>query len=74
MAENKTVARKTPRKKVKMFGTGNFHIGTDLYPFRDGETVTAIHPDHVPLLEAEAERRENIAIKVSAITEAQKNK
>ena len=73
MAEKKTVVKKTTPKKVKMFGTGNFYIGTDLYPFRDGETVTAIQPEHVPILKAEAARREKLAIKTSAITQAQKS-
>lgn len=59
---------------VKMFGTGNFWIGEDLYPFKDGEKVKAIKPEHKPLLEAEAKRREDIALKLSAITEAQKSK
>ncbi len=59
---------------VTMYGTGNFWIGSDLYPFKDGEKVKVIKPEHKPLLEAEAKRRETIALKVSAITEAQKNK
>ena len=58
---------------VKMYGTGNFWIGDDLYPFKDGEKVKAIKPEHKSLLEAEAKRREAIDIKVSAITEAQKS-
>ncbi len=59
---------------VKMFGTGNFWIGSDLYPFKDGEKVKVIKPEHKSILEAEAKRRETIAIKVSAISEAQKSK
>ncbi len=58
---------------VKMYGTGNFWIGSDLYPFKDGERVKVIKLEHKPLLEAEAKRREAIAIKVSAISEAQKS-
>ena len=59
---------------VQMFGTGNFWIGSDLYPFKDGEKVKVIKPEHKSILEAEAKRRETIAIKISAITEAQKSK
>ncbi len=58
---------------VKMFGTGNFWIGSDLYPFKDGEKVKVIKPEHKSILEAEAKRREAIAHKISAITEAQKS-
>ncbi len=58
---------------VTMYGTGNFWIGEDLYPFKDGERVKVIKPEHKPLLEAEAKRREAIAMKVSAISEAQKS-
>ena len=59
---------------VEMYGTGNFWIGEDLYPFKDGEKVKVIKSEHKPLLEAEAKRRKNIALKLSAITEAQKSK
>ena len=58
---------------VKMFGTGNFKIGSDLYPFKDGGEVKVIQPEHKPQLEAEAKRRNAIAIKIGAITEAQKS-
>ena len=58
---------------VKMFGTGNFWIGDDLYPFKDGEKVKVIQPEHKSLLEAEAKRREALALKTSAISEAQKS-
>ncbi len=58
---------------VKMYGTGNFWIGEDLYPFKNGEKVRVIKPEHKEILEAEAKRREAIAIKVSAISEAQKS-
>ena len=67
MAETKKVVY------VKMFGTGNFWIGEDLYPFKDGEKVRVIKPEHKEVLEAEAKRRETLAKKVSAITEAQKS-
>jgi len=59
---------------VKMFGTGNFWIGDDLYPFKDGEKVKVIQPEHKSILEAEAKRREILSGKISAITEAQKSK
>ena len=59
---------------VKMFGTGNFWIGSDLYPFKDGEKVKVIQPEHKSILEAEAKRREILSGKISAITEAQKSK
>ena len=58
---------------VKMYGTGNFWIGEDLYPFKDGEKVKVIKPEHRSLLEAEATRREQNALKISAISEAQKS-
>ena len=57
---------------VKMFGTGNFWIGEDVYPFKDGEKVKVIKPEHKPLLEAESKRREHAALRIAAITEAQK--
>tara|TARA_R110000772_G_scaffold212327_1_gene322860 strand:+ start:83 stop:289 length:207 start_codon:yes stop_codon:yes gene_type:complete len=65
------------RKKavyVKMFGTGNFKIGTDLYPFKDGEKVKVIQPEHKTILEAEAKRREVLDLKISAITAANKSR
>jgi len=58
---------------VQMFGTGNFWIGKDLYPFENGSKVKVIKPEHKPLLVAEAQRRELVALKISAITEAQKS-
>ncbi len=58
---------------VKMYGTGNFWIGEDLYPFKDGEKVRVIKPEHKEVLEAEAKRRETLARKTSVITEAQKS-
>ena len=68
MAENKKVVY------VEMYGTGNFWIGSDLYPFKDGEKVKVLKPEHEPMLKAEAKRREAIALKISAIAEAQKSK
>ncbi len=58
---------------VTMYGTGNFWIGEDLYPFKDGEKVRVIKPEHKEVLEAEAKRRETLAKKISVITEAQKS-
>ena len=57
---------------VEMHGTGNFWIGEDVYPFKDGEKVKVLKPEHKPLLEKEAKRRADIDNKISAITEAQK--
>jgi len=54
-------------KKVKMFGTGNFQIEDTLYVFKDGEPVTAKSEKHIPVLEAEAKRREQNAIKLDAL-------
>ena len=45
------------KKKVTMYGEGNFSIGGETYSFKDGEEVTAKSAEHVPLLEAEAKRR-----------------
>ena len=59
---------------VTMHGTGNFWIGEDVYPFKDGEKVKVIKPAHKPMLEAEAKRRANIDLKISAINEAQKSR
>ena len=52
---------------VKMFGTGNFIIGKTLYAFRDGEAIKTQYEKHVPLLEAEAKRRELLYNKTQAI-------
>ena len=41
--------------------------------FRSGEKVRVIKPEHKPLLEAEAKRRETVALKLSAITEDRKS-
>lgn len=58
---------------VEMYGTGNFWIGSDLYPFKDGSKVKVIQPEHKPILEAEAKRRKAIDIKIGKITEEQKS-
>ena len=57
------MATERKSKKVKMFGTGNFTVDGTLYPFRNGEEVTALKLDHVPFLEAEAKRKEANALK-----------
>lgn len=72
MAEAKSVAKKTKLGKVKMFGTGNFHLEDTLYVFRDGEEVEVKEESHKPKLEAEAERRRLVELRVNAINEAQK--
>lgn len=54
-------------KKVKMHGTGNFQIESTLYTFKDGEVVTAKRDEHIAILEAEAKRREQNAIKLDAL-------
>lgn len=66
------MAEKKRAVYVQMFGTGNFKIGTDLYPYRDSEKVRVIQPEHKAILEAEAKRREVLALKTSVLLEAQK--
>ena len=55
-----------------MFGTGNFIIGKTLYAFRDGETIEVMDEKHIPLLEAEANRRKVLNDKMSVIDEKAK--
>ena len=59
-------------KKVKMYGTGNFLIEDTLYPFRNGEEITAVKVAHVPKLQAEAKRRKLIAERVAALDASQR--
>ena len=69
MAEAKSTAKKTVTK-VKMFGTGNFHLEDVLYVFRDSEEIEVKKESHRPMLEAEAKRREAVQLRTELISEA----
>jgi len=60
------------KKKIKMYGTGNFQIEETLYVFRDGSTVEAKNAEHAKILEAEAKRRSGVDARLNALEEARK--